>query len=826
MKKSKKKFVGGWWDFDDNTMNFAYRSKGVRKVLSYDESEHPWYFCIHKNDYQNAGEIDLFDEVVEDVVEDGNYLRLYLPYYSNSKKDLISVFDEFGVQTFEGDVNPIDRMMLDTDEIKISTKPKVLFYDIETDARAGFENIHLHRIISVAFGGAGEEVRTIVADDLDNDSEVVLLESFADVIQDYDLLVGWNSQTYDQPVLQARCKHQKLYFNWRSVNFLDYLTLFKKYFLRDGGTGVRESFKLGNIAQKLLGEEQGKEDVEVHKLHEYLETDEGKKKLALYNKRDVEILQELDKKFGYISAQAILAKICNRFLSDKCLGQSNVVDGFVLKYANKRGVRYQSKFYDEENKAGKIEGAYVMDPKLGLHEGVCDLDFSSLYPSLIIAYNISPETLVDDEYEGSVSLAANGARFSTEVEGIFPAIERKALKRRQKYKDRARELEEQGKDGSSEHQIAEQISNAWKTLANSAYGNLSGAHSRYYSVKCGEGVTVTGQATTKGVISFLEEQGIIVVYSDTDSIFVKCNRDRANELSEMIFKYSNDVLRRANAKEGWIKLKLDAEFDRLFFTAKKRYAGRKNTGKWHVRGLEMIRTDNCLYARNLQKRIVEYILESKKPTYKMAEKICKQWASRLYELEVAKEYLQLSQAITKDLDDYKVNSVHIRIAKKMLAEGKEVFKGMRIPYVITGTVDNKQVAIHTDDFDGKYDADLYWEQKCFPPVQRILDCCFGDEVARWKDLLRYRHNRKQRSLFEVVDDVVFVLNESDQDLLEDIKSVCDDYVGNRVLKIEIETDGETAILKTGLKVSLEKELIIKIEKMVGHKVFYGLEEWD
>lgn len=737
------RYTGGFWDFKEEKVVLLRWEDGNRVQESHDFD---WYFFLKESDFEKVDGQEL-DGFIDRAEPAGKFVKLFMPYFTKDERRqrCIDFLRENEVEPLEADVYPVDRFVFDND-IEIETAPHLLYFDLETDSRqGGWDNIELHRILTIAFCSETGETKCLAAKTADDKGEKELLERFFDVINEHDVLVGWNSTGYDEPLLRARAKRLGLYPNWRSVGFLDLMELFKRYFMRDdSGSGVRISFSLENIGQTVLGKGKMK-DLPKHRLIDVFKSDLPK--LIEYNKRDVEMLRELEERLHYINAQAVLSKLCNRFLSDISCKSQNLVDGFVLKHAakeNKVHFRTKKEFGGDEK---QIEGAFVMAPVLGLHEGICDLDFSSLYPSIVISWNISPETKLEGTTDRPVAVAANNAQFCTDEKGVFPAISELALKHRQEWKDKAKQLENAGQEDSLDFRLAQQRSNAWKVLANSMYGVLSSKFSRYYDPQCGEAITITGKTIIQKVIAFAESKGIPVIYSDTDSVFIKESKEVAEVFAKKAELHISDFAKGVGAKPGLIRLKLDAVFERILFTSKKRYAGKKSNGKIDVRGLELIRSDGCRYARELQRRIIDFCLEAKSPTVEVAMTILKRWAEKLFAGEVDSEDLQLTQTLSKSLESYKVNLVHTRIAKELIAKGKEVYIGMKIPYILTGKVDGKATAVHVSEYAGKYDAHQYWSGNVYPATQRILEAVFPKQKQKWKRLESFDPNPAQKVLF-------------------------------------------------------------------------------
>jgi len=826
-KAEKRKYTRAW--YMNGSVCLSYWSGDTRMV---EKREAGWYFTVLA-EQADRKVWRKFDSLAERVVEDGKYLKVYVDYYE--REELLEWLRDAGVEPLEADVHPVDRLVFDSD-IEISAEPRVLFFDLETDGAGGWEDIRKHRIISVAYGEPGGEVKCIMADEPTDKEEAKLLSRFLDVVAGYDVLVAWNGSRYDEPVLKARCKRHKMSPRWVMIGFLDQMDLFERYYARDDeGAGVKVSYSLENIAQTVLGK--GKlEDVPRHRLLDLLAQD--RERLAEYNRRDVQLQMELEEKLRYLEAHAVLAQLCNRFLDDRALHAAHLVDGFVLRYAAQElggSVRFPTNWRENAGDKGGFEGAYVMSPVVGMHEQVCDLDFSSLYPSIVISLNIGPETKLgkDREPGNGVAVAENGVAFQTEPEGVFSAVSRKALEARSGWKKRARELEAEGKDGSLEHRIAKQRSDAWKVLANSLYGVVSSPFSRFADKECGEAITLTAKAVIKTVIKEAKTCGFSVIYADTDSAFVKSTKEVAEEFAEkrcaeVVDKYM--VAR--GAKTGLVRLKVDAMFDRIFFLAKKRYAGKKDTGKWEIRGLELIRSDGCRYAREMQRRIITFLLESGTPRPQVAERIVKRWADKLFRNEVPVDDLMFAQSLSRKPEEYKTKPVHVRIAEKMLADGKEVYVGMKIPYVLTGVADGKLEAIHVDDFDGGLNAKLYWRRKVYLPTRRILDAVFPEQKDVWGSLLNYDPDEKQQELFSAPKvegekgPVLLKLGSPTSEQMEGVKKVLDFFPGERLVKVEVDTGDALVLLQSEIKVRLCPDLVKGVEEVVGRRVYYGPENWD
>jgi len=750
-------YTSGWFDYKTGEVCLAFWEKNNRVI---ERIPFKWYFYMSVDDTESIRS-RVFDSYIDDLklTKDEKFYRIYSSSWWDDRMILFNWLRGKGVTPLEGDLPPIGRYLTDN-PVKYDENPRRLYYDLETDTRKhGWENIAGHRILSVAFStGEDEEPEWIVARSADDKGERELLETYLnEVVAEHDTLIAWNGDAYDEIVLRARCKRLGLRPAWEMINFFDMMVMFKHPYFGYGrdaeGGGVKTSYKLGDIGEKLVGEKKT-EGVQVHKMYEVWKNQ--REVMEEYNKQDVRIMCKVEKKYGYIDSMVTLSHMCNRFLSSWSLRLGYLNDAYVLRYGVENSIHFKTKsgsFGKVDFKKEKMKGAYVVEPKMGLYENVSVVDFASMYPNIIKMFNISPETkvgTVGDAFATGVSCSAyNGAIFRTDVIGVFPAMVTKALDARKQHRDLTNKLEETGQEGTLIHRRAKQRSNANKVVANGMYGLFGDVRSRFYDPECGEAVTLTGQGLLNLLIDEADDCGIGAIGGDTDSGFIKCGKERSIEFCDFLGGRIDEESAKRGGKTGLMKLEFKKEYQRLFFTAKKWYAGCKvggEKGKPDIKGMEYIRTDDCKYARDFQKDMIDYILYAKKPINTGAEKLLRDWRDRLFEGTFDSNDIVIAQSVQKKLKDYKVDIIHARIAKGMLKAGKEVYQGMKIPYIITGKEDGKQVGVHIDDFTGHFDKLLYWKDKIYPPTLRILNSVFPEKS--WDVMLKF--NPKHPLLFDDV----------------------------------------------------------------------------
>jgi len=854
-------YTAGYYDYKTSDICLAHWD-GDNKIIERQPFRN--YFYLKEEEYKQirSRELDMYLDDVKST-KDG-YVKLYSSGTRSELQNLVDWMRKKNVEPLEADLPPIARFLTDH-PVKFSEDPRVLFFDLETDARLGWSQLENHRILSVSYWSEScDPGDTIVAETDDDQGEIDLLGKFGLVIAKHDILVAWNGDEYDEPVMRARCKHNKLWPKWQMVNFLDMMQLFKHPYFGYGrdteGTGVKLTFGLDKVGSALL--DMPKTDIvkEMQRKHGmggshpaqaiYQAWMQDKLLLKQYNSRDVNIMVRLEQKFGYVDGLKTLSHICNRFLSSFSLYTGYLNDAYILRQGNRGGKHFPTKFhfYGSENPfidQSKIEGAYVMEPVSGLYRGVCCLDFASLYPNVIRTFNISPETFIGMDVTSNLKttcIAANGATFRMDKEGVFPAMVAETMSNRKQYKVLAQKLEEALKEGTVEHRRAKQRSDANKVIGNSGFGILSSPDHRYYSRECGEAVTVTSKQIILLVIAEAEACGIKVLYSDTDSIYILAARQNALEFAKRMVIVIDAWVVARGGEPGFIHLELDAEYTRIVFVGKKNYAGMKTTsesGKPDVKGLAYIRTDGCPMRQQFQKAVIDYLLENPDPNMDGAREIVLEYRDRLFGGDVDPVELTITKGIQKPPDQYNPKTVQVRVAEQMIKDGREFFVGMKVPYILTGEMkegkSKHQMGIFAGDFTGKYDADLYWKSQIFPATQQVLEAAFPE--LPWKAMLKYKQGDQKQATIDLVageqtrrkSKVTLVLDVvEDKDKFDAVKEIVAKYPGDHPLVLDLVKDIEQVqSVITGTKVALVPALVVEVEKIVGRRCYYGPEgEWD
>lgn len=524
-------------------------------------------------------------------------------------------------------------------------------------------------------------------------SELQLLKEFL-AFWSYDhpdVITGWNTTGFDLPYLANRITKLfdskllntlspwgKVYieqseFNGKeevTVNIvgiaqLDYLELYKKY----GSYNVKESYALEYIAQEELGIGKLKNPTESFK--EFYE--QYPQMFTEYNIVDVELVDQLEGKLKLIELAATIAYYAKINLDD-VYSPVKTWDAIIYNHLKEQNIVIPQ---TTSNQFESIEGAYVKEPIVGFYEWIASFDFASLYPHLIMMFNISPETITEYKVSTSVdkllnkqidtqlikdnnlSMAATGWCFRKDKRGFLPILMENIYVGRSTDKKEMLKLEQQLESDKNNVSLVNEISRlnnlqmAKKILINSGYGALANQYFRYYDTRLAESITMSGQLAIQWVSNdvnkFLNkasntEDVDYNVYNDTDSGYFLlkpivdsyCKNKSIDETIEFMDKFCDKVIQPiinkscdrlaeyTNAYDQGLKMKREILASKGIWIAKKRYILKVHNSegvqyakpKLKVMGLEMVRSSTPHIIRQKLKDTIEIILEGNQEVFK------------------------------------------------------------------------------------------------------------------------------------------------------------------------------------------------------------------
>ncbi len=607
---------------------------------------------------------------------------------------------------------------------------------------------------------------------LSNDEKEMISDFAAKVREiDPDIIYGYNSSNFDLPYLKARAdvvgakiemgrdgsefrKIKKGMVNGAKINGRIHIDIYPPIRLF-GFIGLVKGREF--TLQRIYEEITGKKKKMVKRLNIWEMWDKGMlDELAEYSLGDAEVTLELGENILPLLVE--LSRITRMTLFDTSLATSGqLVESLLMQESQLRNEVIPSK--PSEAEAGErqknpIEGAFVRQPEPGIYENMAVFDFRGLYPSIIISYNIDPSRLVKEEEEGregngaeesrgsgrgetNVFVSPTGAKFLKGGKGVIPATLERLLNLRSGIKKELRKHEKE----NEEYKKLYARSHALKILANSFYGYLGYARSRWYSRPCAESVTAWGRKHILETIEKAEKAGFNVLYSDTDSIFLLLGSKK----KEDALAFLDEINRNLPEK---MELELENFYSRGVFVskkqeergAKKKYALLADDGGIKIRGFELVRRDWSNVAKDTQYKVLEAIL--KEGSKEKAVAIVKETIERLKGGEVPLEELVIYTQLTKRPEDYDVISPELSAARKAKARGVPVEKGSIISYVITREGKSISEKAEIADYAKDYDPDYYINNQVLPAVMKILK-----ELGYSEDELRNRGKQKQLGHF-------------------------------------------------------------------------------
>ena len=581
----------------------------------------------------------------------------------------------------------------DTDKIKIFT------IDIETSTEHGFPDIPTanEEILLITLqDNKTKEIVTFgrqpigdsgVIDYRLYESESVMLKEFLIYWQQNcpDVVTGWNINFFDIPYLIRRIENilgesfakkispwdmirerkvamkgsEELTYDIQGVAMLDYMDLYKKYTYQ-----TQESYRLDHIALVELGET--KLDHSEYGSFKDFYTQNWKKFVA-YNIHDVRLVDKLEDKMKLIELQLVMAYNAKINYED-VFSQVRMWDAIIYNHLRDSGVVIPQNTGNK--KWDKFEGAYVKDPLIGLHKWVASFDLNSLYPHLIMQYNISPETmlegretvtvdyLLEQKYDTShikeqdVAMTANGVCYRKDKQGFMPELMGKMYADRSKYKKQMLKIEQEYQNDKSKKHLLKEISRlnnlqmAMKIALNSAYGAMGNQYFRYFDLRMAEGITTSGQLSIRWMANKLNafmnktmttKNKDYVIAIDTDSIYLTLEtlveKTCEGKTTEQKIKYMDKICEEVfqpfidkgyqelsdymNAYSQKMQMKREVLADKAIWTAKKRYIMNVHNSegvqfaepKIKVMGLEMVKSSTPQVIRNKLKDSIKVILE-------------------------------------------------------------------------------------------------------------------------------------------------------------------------------------------------------------------------
>jgi DNA polymerase I len=682
-----------------------------------------------------------------------NYLKRELVqlWYEGSVRDCVRVtvrypfevpkfrtrMQQFGLTVLEGDAAKRYTTDLvvkaEAFEETPDFKPnlKILAFDIENslkdDGASKRQRMRGGRVFCISVvvrEPGGEMVKEAIVDD---DEERILI-SFLDAVErhDPDVITGYNIDGYDIPYVYDRLaaygRSMTLGRDGTEVSQVN------NRFWRTHGRIIADAWwnvkrelrpkreRLADVAQLVLGEQ--KLDVNTAKIDEEWATDADL--VVEYCIQDSVLALRILERIAVLQKMQDLATVSKLPLDDVINGRtSQLIDSIFIRKADRAGVGVP--LTRRTSRDTKIEGAYVHSIQPGLYHWIVVLDFKSMYPSIIIANNMCFTTLSPD---GEHVSPIEGVRFHTveEGKGLLAGILEELMVERDSIKARMKAAETE-----EEKDYYNGLQEAVKILMNSFYGVFASSFYRFTNRKIGESITAFARENIKAVIRDLEEEGLSVIYSDTDSVFI----ESPHEGVEPNVQFGEELARKYSRYGGTL------EFEKVmdpFFThgAKKRYVGRVMwpEDKVLVRGYETRRTDAFDYQIEAMEDVFDRILEGDTDG---AIQVSKDYVERVRNGNVETAALVISRSVKAESAYANPQGlVHVRAAKKLRDLGEEFVPGMKVSYVIVESSGKTRQEVEPwltgKPFEHKVDYE-YYARRVAASLARVTEVFDWDEAA-------------------------------------------------------------------------------------------------
>lgn len=642
------------------------------------------------------------------------------------------------VDIYEYDIPFAKRYLIDRGLVPMEgdEELKMLAFDIETFYHEGDE-FGEGEILMISYADeGGARVITWKRIDLPYvetvSTEREAIKRFLHVLKekDPDVLITYNGDNFDFAYIKKRCEKLGLKFTiGRDGSEPKIQRMGDRFAVEVKGRihldlypVVRHTIRLPTYTLEAVYEAvfgKRKEKVYAEEIATAWKSEEGLKRVAQYSMEDAKATYELGREFFPMEVE--LAKLIGQSVWDVSRSSTgNLVEWYLLREAYERNELAPNKPGDAEYRKrmrSSYLGGYVKEPEKGLWESIAYLDFRSLYPSIIVTHNVSPDTL-ERECKNYYVAPVVGYRFCSDFKGFIPSILEELIETRQKVKRKMKATID-----PVERKMLDYRQRALKILANSYYGYTGYPKARWYSKECAESVTAWGRHYIETTINEAEGFGFKVLYADTDGFFATI----PGEKPEVIKKKALEFLKHINKKlPGMLELEYEGFYTRGFFVTKKKYALIDEEGHITTRGLEVVRRDWSEIAKETQAKVLEVIL--REGSIEKAAGIVKKVVEDLANYRVPVEKLVIHEQITRELKDYKATGPHVAIAKRLQARGIKVKPGTIISYVVLkGSKKISDRVILFDEYDPgrhKYDPDYYIHNQVLPAVLRILEA-FG-----------------------------------------------------------------------------------------------------
>ncbi len=596
-------------------------------------------------------------------------------------------------------------------------KLRTLAFTVLYYSREGTPKADRNPVIMISVADSEGTQKQFVSRDGKDDKNV--LQEFVDWVRecDPDIIVGFGSNQRDWPYLLERCRQYKtrLYVDRTktephtstyghvsitgraNIDLMDYADEFPEVKVKT----------LENLADYL--DVQGVKDtkaIEDFEIADYWDNDAKRQELKKFS------AENSQKVMGIAQAVMDFAMQLSSLVSLPLDHVGTAAAGFRVEWFLIKQTPNTRELVPKriEQPYRSYAGGLVLKPEPGLHENIAVLDFKSMYPNLMITYNLSPDTYVrpdePDPPEGVFVAPEVKHKFRKSPPGFYKEVLTHLIGVREQVRSRMKKL----KPGSLEHRVLDARQKAVKVITNASYGYAGWVGARWYVKPLAEAAAAWGRHTITNAIEMAKKAGLQVVYGDTDSIFLSYDTEKVANLESQV----KEKLR--------LEIGLDKIFVRVFFTeAKKRYAGLLSDGRLDIVGLEVIRGDWATIAKDVQESVLKIILKEQSP--QKAEESVQSFVEQLRKKQTPFKDLIIWKTLSKPIDEYEVKASHVEAAKMLQQKGWKLSAGDKVGYVIVSGEGKLHQRVKPYIFTnyGEVDLDYYVSKQIVPAAARILE---------------------------------------------------------------------------------------------------------
>lgn len=616
------------------------RDEQGNQIIEKDESFFPYYYELDPN-----GKFKSFD---------GKRLR---KVFCNEPAEVAKVKTK---NSYEADIIYPKRYLIDRVDTIDPCPYRYIFLDIEVLSKEfpDFKNPKAPISCVSIYDSFSKNISTWYIGDmpgsnLEQQEDVLLAEVIAHIrLLSPDLFIGHNVY-FDYNYLDARNDmfaqrispigrvrmgdHANEIFYPAGISIVDYLTLFKKVYMRE------QSYALDQLSQKHLGEAPWQE-------MKYGElTPDIKEK----NINDIQRLIKLEDKFKLLSYFDEIRRLSKCQWEDFCVrmgskfvsGNSRIVEMILFEEAKKQKVILPNKPRpDVTDDEVEFEGAFRDVFELGVHEGCAKLDLGSAYPQAILNFCLDSMNICSD----GDGVKIGPTIFAQNPNALLPSVIKRLLTLKDKRKE---ELKLNPKDDQLKVRY-----DAIKAIVNSAFGVTGQPYFRLFNLQVASAITFLIRDLLHYVKEHLEKEGHKILYVDTDSIFCDTKNDISELCNNLVQKWGQEKYNKENVL---IKFEYEGYFEKLLLLKKCRYLGYLNTGKGvkeEIKGLETKRSDSSKFMATFQRRLIDKVLnkESKSSIIKWVV----EEAERMKTLPL--EEIGFPCKVGKDEEEYKNTPIFMR----------------------------------------------------------------------------------------------------------------------------------------------------------------------